>query len=495
MQAQDGIQPTNREILRQLAGQVAELAARPLETEKRDLWLRHNALEATRPVIFCDPENGWNEIIRREHLDVHGRTGVRLGVPPAPGDLLGHGDVRRPRRSSPFSTLRTWPSRATGACTKRASAANTAAPIHGKPHSRTTPTCANCAIPKSPLTGPPPNAAQRWQTRLFGDLLTVRVKTLWWWTMGMTWTLVNLRGMQQIMYDMIDAPDDLHRTMAFLRDGHMAKLDWLEAQGLLSLNNDGTYVGSGGFGWSNELPQRDFDGRVRACDMWGFGESQETVGVSPAMFAEFVLPYQLPLLERFGLNCYGCCEPLDKRWDHVKQIPRLRRVSVSPWSNRAYMAEQLGANYILSMKPNPADLARDSFDEARIRTNLRADLPSHPRLPRRSDHERQPHHPQRPPARRPLGPDRPRRSRATIAPIPVEAVSIPPVVAMPRVCAMPIDATTTNLRYGNRSYGLAPNLARLCPFMQRRQGCRSGGRKAPLGFSQHRCRRATSKKW
>ena len=77
--------------------------------------------------------------------------------------------------------------------------------------------------------------------------------------------------------------------------------------------------------------------------MWGFGESQETVGVSPEMFAEFVLPYQLPILERFGLNCYGCCEPLDKRWEYVKQIPRLRRVSVSPWSNRAFMAERLGA--------------------------------------------------------------------------------------------------------------------------------------------------------
>ena len=108
--------------------------------------------------------------------------------------------------------------------------------------------------------------------------------------------------------------------------------------------------------------------------MWGFAESQETVGVSPAMFAEFVLPYQLPILERFGLNCYGCCEPLDGRWQYVKQIPRLRRVSVSPWSNRAFMAEQLGADYVLSMKPNPADLARDSFDEEKVRAILREDL-------------------------------------------------------------------------------------------------------------------------
>jgi hypothetical protein len=143
---------------------------------------------------------------------------------------------------------------------------------------------------------------------------------------------------------------------------------------LLYPNWEGTYVGSGGLGWSDELPQPDFTGRVRTRDMWGFAESQETVAVSPRMFAEFVLPYQLPLLERFGLNCYGCCEPLDKRWEHVKTAPRLRRVSISPWSDRAKMAELLGDRYVFSMKPNPAELAHDAFNEETIRAGLRRDL-------------------------------------------------------------------------------------------------------------------------
>jgi len=108
--------------------------------------------------------------------------------------------------------------------------------------------------------------------------------------------------------------------------------------------------------------------------MWGFGESQETVAVSPQMFAEFVFPYQLPILERFGLNCYGCCEPLDKRWHIVQQFPNLRRVSVSPWVDLARMAEMLGDRYIYSMKPRPTDLAMDGFDEDRIRAELREAL-------------------------------------------------------------------------------------------------------------------------
>ena len=63
----------NREILRRLAGRIAELAARPIEDEKRDLWYRHNALEATRPLIFCDPENGWNEIITDAQIECRGK--------------------------------------------------------------------------------------------------------------------------------------------------------------------------------------------------------------------------------------------------------------------------------------------------------------------------------------------------------------------------------------------------------------------------------------
>ena len=159
--------------------------------------------------------------------------------------------------------------------------------------------------------------------------------------------------------------------MTFLHDGTMAMLDGLEEEGLLGPNSDGTYVGSGGLGWTNELSPADANGKVRCSQMWGFAESQETVGLSPEMFAEFVFPYQQPLLERFGLNCYGCCEPLDKRWDVVKQFPRLRRVSVSPWADKRKMAGQLEDKYIYSLKPNPADLAMSTFDEDRIRAGLR----------------------------------------------------------------------------------------------------------------------------
>lgn len=54
--------------MQSLAKQVAELAARPIEEEKRKLWTKLNDLEPVRPLVFCDPENGWNEIITQDQI-------------------------------------------------------------------------------------------------------------------------------------------------------------------------------------------------------------------------------------------------------------------------------------------------------------------------------------------------------------------------------------------------------------------------------------------
>ena len=366
------INAADRAILRPLASRVAELAARPIETAKRDLWVRHNALEATRPVIFCDPENGWDEIITAADLACAGELArgweMRLRKEIFWGAEMCDDRVIEPT----FNVRHVYTESDWGMHETRIGGGHGDA-YRWEPPLKSYADLDQLRFPQIAVDETATARALALANDTLGDILPVRLKTSWWWTLGMTWTLVNLRGLAQIMFDMVDAPDDLHRVMAFLRDGHLAKLDFLEQNGLLSLNNDGTYVGSGGFGWTRELPQPDFAtaGRVRPLDMWGFGESQETVGVSPAMFAEFIFPYQLPILERFGLNCYGCCEPLDKRWHIVRKIPRLRRVSVSAWANLPKMAELLGDRYIFSWKPAPADLALDSFDADAIRAKLR----------------------------------------------------------------------------------------------------------------------------
>ena len=69
---EERISDVDRQMLRRLAGRVAELAARPIEQEKRRLWTKHNALEPTRPLVFCDPENSWAEIITPDQFECTG---------------------------------------------------------------------------------------------------------------------------------------------------------------------------------------------------------------------------------------------------------------------------------------------------------------------------------------------------------------------------------------------------------------------------------------
>ncbi len=359
-----------RSVLRRLADRVAELAVRPVEQEKRGLWYRHNALQPTRPVIFCDPENGWNEIITPQHLECRSELarswefGLRKEV--FWGEEMRDDRVIEPHfRVGPVAEETGWGVEIPMTGGQDGGSFVWDAPIKDYRD------LDRLRYPEIKVDWEATNRRLDLASDAIGGILPARLYTQWWWSLGMTQILVYLRGLEQVMLDMIERPNDLHRLMAFLRDGTTAKVDYLEEHGLLSLNNDGAYVGSGGFGWTDELPQAEFNGKVRTCDMWGFGESQETVSVSPGMFEEFVFQYQLPLLDRFGLNCYGCCEPLDTRWDVVERTPRLRRVSVSPWSDVADMAEKLQDRYIFSWKPNPADLAAPSFDEDRIRAGLR----------------------------------------------------------------------------------------------------------------------------
>ncbi len=362
-----------RQALRVLAEQAAELAARPIEIEKRALWTRHNALKPTRPVIFCDPENSWNEIIPPEALacqnpiarawEFHLRKQVFWGA--QMGDdysVLPYFPVEHVHQEPD------WGLHQVQIGGKDGGAYRWDAPV------KTEQDIDRLHFPLLRVDFPATQRLAELAHSIFGDLLPARIKTSWWWTLGLTQTLVYLRGLEQMLYDLTDNPRLMQRLMALLSQGTAALLDALQAAGLLFLNCDGTYVGSGGLGWSDELPGVNFSGQARTQDMWALGESQESIGVSPRMFAELIFPYQLPLLERFGLTCYGCCEPVDNRWPILKHIPNLRRVSVSPWSDRVKMAENLGDRYIYSMKPNPASLAMETFDEERIRLALRRDL-------------------------------------------------------------------------------------------------------------------------
>lgn len=211
---------------------------------------------------------------------------------------------------------------------------------------------------------------------VLGEILPVQIRGGFWWTFGMTIVAIDLIGLEALMLAMFDNPTGLHRLMQFLHDDHLAFAQWAEREGLLTLNNRNDYIGSGSMGYTRDLPRAGLDDSApaRMQDLWLLLESQETVGVGPEHFEEFIFPYQLSLARHFGKVYYGCCEPVHNRWHVLRRLPNLARVSISPWADEPMMARELGRQYVYSRKPNPAAISTGHFDEAAIRADLRATL-------------------------------------------------------------------------------------------------------------------------
>ena len=364
--------PQDRTLLRDLAKQVAEIAALPEQAEKARLWTACNDLRPERAMVYADPQNGWGELdaawlpLTCTDPSLHGFEHTLRRK------LLRHAHI--PDDFPLFGTFDVGPHITGGGY-------DDYGPKLGMTRSRQ-PDGAYHIVPTiqsekdlEKLHFRPiqidSEAADRTVARaqdLFGDILEVRPRGRTFWRYGLTRVLIHMRGLDQMMLDLYDNPELIHHLMGFLRDDYMREIDLFEEAQTVSLNNTPDNVtGSGGLSPTEDLPGEDFSGvpRVKHCLCWG--ESQETVGVSPAQFDEFVLHYQLPLLNRFGLVDYGCCEPLNHKLDVlIRKVPHLRWVSVAPWADREMAAEKLNGHYVYVYKPNPAPLCapQPNFEQA-----------------------------------------------------------------------------------------------------------------------------------
>ncbi len=366
--------PDDIVVLQRLAERVRNIADSPEAEAKRELWRSLNELHKIRPVVFCDPENGWNEIVTEAQMQCRGKLARRWEMDLRKeifwAEEMGDDKPLDPCFPVPYTVSPDdWGLSAVYHRTDASGSYVWDGPI--KDYDTDLP---KLHSPAFEIDWSTTNACLELARRAFSGILDVQLKGVWWWSLGLTLPAATLRGLENMMYDLYEHPDELKELLSIISRGHLDKLDYLEQHDLLSLNNDGTYVGSGGFGYTNALPAKGFEGKVRTCDMWGFTESQETVQVSPEMYEESVFPFERPIMERFGLTCYGCCEPLHRRWDAVRRHSGLRRVSCSPWADLSKMADALGDRYILSMKPNPADLAQEQIHEEQIRAGLRRAL-------------------------------------------------------------------------------------------------------------------------
>lgn len=181
--------------------------------------------------------------------------------------------------------------------------------------------------------------------------------------------MVHLRGLENLMFDLYDDPDLLQSVFHHMGESKARLLKRLEDKKLLFDNRINIYTGSGSLGYTNDPWKKPED--VKLKDMWGFADAQEFSSVSPEMFEEFAIANQKIGLNLFGRGCYGCCEPLDHKYEAIyRHIINVRRLSVSPWADIDEAVEKIGKRAIFSWKPDPAKICT-GFDEDEIRKYLK----------------------------------------------------------------------------------------------------------------------------
>ena len=191
------------------------------------------------------------------------------------------------------------------------------------------------------------------------------------WTGDISSDIAFLRGLEQIMWDMIDRPSWVHKLAGFLSEAVLNVHHEAEKAGDWHLANHQNQS----MPYSEELDDPKANGpAVKKNKLWGYMAAQEFTTVSPEMFDEFILTYQLPILREFGLVSYGCCEDLTKKIPFLRKIPNLRRIAIAPWANVRECAEQIGDQFVISWRPNPTEMVCTGFDENRIKKILEQNI-------------------------------------------------------------------------------------------------------------------------
>ena len=364
----------DRTILRDLAQRYLEVCHRDVQNERRDVWRKHNSLRRTRPLIYVRAF-AWREM---------------------PESECRCEDPFFRRYEDFFRHMLFWDGLDDDSIFEPWVTVNAVC---------VTPPEGVWGLPVKWITGDDPRGSKRMDppivdpedakrmvephhviaeddtarriAKLAGaiaDIITVnvdRAPTYRAWNGDISTQLAQLRGLDQIMVDMMERPAWLHEVLGFMRDGILRTHEEAEQAGDWTLcahqNQALPYAEELDDPAPNSAP-------ITRDKLWYFCASQETTLVGPERFNEFMLQYQLPIMEKFGLVAYGCCEDLTLKIDVLRQVPNLRRIAVAPIADVARCAEQIGTDYVLSYRPSPSDMVGYDFDPDRIRRILRRDL-------------------------------------------------------------------------------------------------------------------------
>jgi hypothetical protein len=367
----------DRAVLRKLAAEKAEASALPVHGQKAVLWRKLNDMQSVRPMVWIN-EIPWNEMNVNDELTLRCENEWARNQ-----ELALRKELYQWRHMPADTVLDSWmvcplaiESTGFGINEKteivKTDESNDVVSRHFEVQIQSFDDLEKIKMPV--VTHHEQVTALSYEAMLgiYEGILPVkkRGKARIWFT---PWDyLIRWTGIEQAMLMMYEEPELVHALVDRMVDAWMTEMDQFVEQNLLSLNTDNTIHGSGGYGYTSQLPGSDFNPEhVLPHNMWGCSNAQIFSEVSPEFHWEFAVEHDLRWMKRWGLNYYGCCEPLDGKADVLARIPNLRKVSVSPWCKTDRAIENLGGKYVLSRKPNPAILAEDVWHPERARKAIR----------------------------------------------------------------------------------------------------------------------------
>jgi hypothetical protein len=372
-QTSTGLPAADVAVVRELAAQVAELAALPVQAERVREWEALNDLHPERPMAMID-EIPWHE------LAVPGVPGAEELVIAATHPFARELEIRLRRELYRWHHLRVdmvvepyldvkkvidrpgWGLRITENTLDQGGEVKS---HHYEDQLAEPEDLEKIRVLEPSLDVQRTAEREAWAHECLDGLLEVRMQGLTAYNgdelaFPLWDDIEQFRGTEPILLDFMDRPEHLHAIADRLTTVRLAELDILEAKGLLGYGNDRVHCTGA---QTTGLPREGFDpDHVRAIDTWTVGRSQLFVSVGDATFDEFVPGYYARWYERFGLGYFGCCDPLHNRIGSVRRMgANIRKVSMSPWAKIEKGAEAIGPDFVFSRKPNPSMVAMDTW--------------------------------------------------------------------------------------------------------------------------------------
>lgn len=180
--------------------------------------------------------------------------------------------------------------------------------------------------------------------------------------------LSEFMSVENVYYDLFDRPEFIHDIMERMTKSTISGIEQANKLGLYDTSQNLCHCS--GIYTDELLP--DFGAGIGndSYHSWSFAMAQLFTSASPATTKEFEIDYVKRLAPYFGMLYYGCCERLDDRLHIVQEIPNIKKISCSPWSDKNNFAANLKKEIIMSNKPTPAYLATREFDLDIIKKDL-----------------------------------------------------------------------------------------------------------------------------